>query len=68
MRFYYKIILSVTEQVLHNFAIKGGGPAARRSKANKEARLVERKAFFILVACNQGGRQVDSCSMASSSH
>ena len=31
------------------------GPAARSSKANKEARLVERKVCFILDASNRGG-------------
>ena len=56
MRLYYKIILSVTEQVLHNFAIKGGGLAARRSKANKEARLMERKVCFILDASDWAHR------------
>ena len=33
------------------------GPAARRSKANKEARLVERKVCFILRARTRGGGQ-----------
>ena len=44
---------------------KSGGVPARCSKANKEARLVERKACFILGASNrQGGGEADSCSNA----
>ena len=45
------------EQVLYNFVTENGGPAARRSKANKETRLVERKVCFILEAGSQGGRR-----------
>ena len=41
------------------------GLAAHCSKANKEARLVERKVCFILEAGNQGGRELDSCLKAS---
>ena len=36
------------------------GLAAHCSKANKEARLVERKVCFILEAGNQQGRELDS--------
>ena len=35
---------------------ESGSPAAGRSKANKEARLVERKICFISEAGNLGGR------------
>ena len=41
------------------------GLAAHCSKANKEARLVERKVCFILEAGNQWDRELDSCLKAS---
>ena len=41
------------------------GPAAHRSKANREARLVERKVCFILDASNWGG-EIDLCPKADS--
>ena len=41
------------------------GPAARHSKANKEARLVERKVGFISEISDR--RRVDSCPKANSS-
>ena len=44
---------------------ESGGPAAQCSKANKGARLVERKVCFILDASNWGGwRRADSCPKA----
>ena len=43
------------------------GPAARRSKANKEASLVEGKACFIPKASNREGRAV-SCPKTDSPH
>ena len=41
------------------------GLSSRCSKANKEARLVERNVCFILEAGNQQGRELDSCLKAS---
>ena len=42
------------------------GSAVHRSKANKQARLVERKVCFILEACHLAGRVVDICPKADS--
>ena len=44
------------------------GPAAHCSKANKEARLVERKVCFILDAGNWAAGRVDGCPKADSPH
>lgn len=43
-------------------------PAAHCSKANKQARLVERKVWFISGAGNCGGRVADICPKADSPH
>ena len=41
--------------------LKCRSPAACHSKANKQARLLERKIFFISDATSWGGKKADIC-------